>query len=66
MSDMSDVCRFKVVPSGTGKAWRVLMQRSGGRIQYINGFDSEAEAADWIEKQGGDWFAKSEDAANNI
>jgi hypothetical protein len=65
-ASLDPLSRFEVVPAKSGIGWCVRMRRAFGLIQYINGFDTEAEAAGWIANEGDEWFAKTERAENNV
>lgn len=50
--------RFEPVPLKSGLGWRVLAHLPGGKVHYISGFETEADAVDWINHEGLTWFNK--------
>ncbi len=55
---------FNLDPIGRG--WRVVARLPSGRIQYIGGFESEADAKKWIAITGPSWRATNDRALSRI
>ena len=66
MSNPDLQSRFRVARTKAGLSWRVMVRRPQGQIQYISGFESEADAEAWVKNQGPAWMAKTEDAISHI
>jgi 3-deoxy-D-manno-octulosonic-acid transferase len=56
MSNVSKT-QFEVLPTTTGDCWRVRIVELE-RIQYINGFESQAQAEDWVMNEAEAWLNK--------
>ena len=42
--------------------WCVAVEWPNGKVQHVNGFDSEVQANGWIRTEGPAWVAKAEQA----
>ena len=49
--------QFEVLPTTTGDSWRVRIVEQE-RTQYINGFESQAQAEDWVVNEAEAWLSK--------
>jgi hypothetical protein len=58
--------QFRVAKTKSGLSWRVMVRRPRGQIQYISGFESEADAEAWIKNEGLAWVARIEEAINRV
>ena len=62
MRQSSASAAFSIRPAKLGPGWRVVIELPTNSVQYIGGFETEQEAADWVKHQSGDWI-KSMSAA---
>jgi hypothetical protein len=55
---MSDVSVIKTVPGAAG-SWRVLIQWTSGRTQYVSAFENRDDAERWIDVEAKQWLESS-------
>ena len=51
-----EVMPFEPRPMETGPGWRVRVTWPDGEVEYIPGFQTEAEAKEWIETKSRQWL----------
>ena len=56
MGEGAALVTIEAVPSAIGGGWRILIQWTNGRRQYISGFDSLGEAEFWIQTKAQSWL----------
>lgn len=47
---------FSPVEMMIGRGWYILVRLPSGRDQQLGGFNTEAEAQDWIQRKSADWL----------
>jgi hypothetical protein len=47
-----------VQPVKVGAQWHVVSTYPGGQQEHITGFETEADALDWIANDSADWLEK--------
>jgi hypothetical protein len=58
MADGNAKVRFEPVELQAGEGWHVLITLRYGKQLKINGFDSAAEAREWIRTKSAAWLSK--------
>jgi hypothetical protein len=52
----TDITTLRAVPAQAGDGWRVLIEWTNGRIQYVSGFESLRDAENWIANEVQSWL----------